>query len=406
MSFDHSLSLLKKVSVIQRLILSLENDNLEEAIETISHSTFTENQLITNFYTIGKVKTKHIPLLCTLLAEISKRSPQFKKLNSTFFTQTLLRPKSKAIPLINYPFIRSLYDSGAISYQQIEHFIKFYKQPKDPEVVSLFQIFNLEIKEKLDNKAYNKLKDKSLTTIIDNYSQYQIALKDELLHEYIMYGYSKDSIEYALKYDDFDILQMKALDEQFNWLGTTEYSYYEPTCLQPLTYLQFAAFFGSVNCFKMIVLNQSLLNNFINLWKYAIIGNNLEIVRMVEKSKDELKPRGILVAIQYFSNDIYHWILQTKFTESQVSKNLIKYYDEAVKSLNAEIIVEFINDGFTINDSMLDKINLLIGDQAVYLLTCNNDDDLSDDLEIFGSSEKESTYSDSLSYSSTEEEYE
>lgn len=156
---------------------------------------------------------------------------------------------------------------------------------------------------------------------------------DELYEMYSMYfqdpnlicktdidGCEHNSLEFALKHDDFDYLQEKSQKNEFNYNQTLYCSQlYHPVIRnQRATMLEIAALFGSVNCFKFLMLNSA---NFRGIVETApIIGGDTEIIRIWDRNR-EIDARHIETAMANRRNNVIEWILQTKpnkFTDEDI----------------------------------------------------------------------------------------
>ena len=386
MTFDDAFNELKTIEVIQRELLELSEDSMDDTANLIANSKLDEKQIRGNVFWIGRVRSKNVSLYCRLLAKIAERSEKFSNLVDNFFTKRLLflkksptditkedEPYKKDENSINRCFIRSLYDNSLISMDRIMKIMSLYCET-DLQYVCLFESFMCELKERMEKREFLNKKDKVLYAEIGQYAKYTIITQENLLHEYISYGYPKNSIEYILKFDEADELPEKTTEPGFSWKKTTEESYFEPSVVPGgISYIQFAAFFGSVKSFKYILLNGVPAYD---AMQYAIYGNNLEIVKICENANDLFTKELVFVAIKNFSNDIYSWLIDDKLEPTVVDEIFIDSYQTAVESLNVDIINRFLNDGFTISTDMLDNFRKLIGDKSLYLLSDKFDADL------------------------------
>ncbi|OHS92770.1 hypothetical protein TRFO_12330 [Tritrichomonas foetus] len=127
-----------------------------------------------------------------------------------------------------------------------------------------------------------------------------------------------DSIETALQRDDVDSLQ------QFSTLPTFKFDMLispsifacSPFIQNSPTMLEYASFFGSIQCFKFLWLNSSasILNRketIESLTKYAIAGGNVQIVRFITSAGGNFRT-SLPIAVQFHRNDLLAWIRENE----------------------------------------------------------------------------------------------
>ncbi|EAX99766.1 hypothetical protein TVAG_367620 [Trichomonas vaginalis G3] len=121
------------------------------------------------------------------------------------------------------------------------------------------------------------------------------------------------TIEYALKHDDIDFLRERSIEGDFSFNQTLYCSQlYHPVIRnQRATLLEAAALFGSLTCFKFLMLNKA---NFRGIVETApIIGGNLEIIRLWDQNR-EIDGQHVETAMRNRRNDVIDWIIDTKST--------------------------------------------------------------------------------------------
>lgn len=97
------------------------------------------------------------------------------------------------------------------------------------------------------------------------------------------------------------------------------------------TYVEYAAFCGSIKCFKFLMLSgasfksKDILNNSIN--SYAIAGGNIEIIRILEQEGVDFS-KSLKFAALFRQSEIFEWLLEAKqaklngFHFSAISNNI------------------------------------------------------------------------------------
>ena len=109
----------------------------------------------------------------------------------------------------------------------------------------------------------------------------------------IEYGYPQSSIEYCLKYDViddisvFDNLYQEARWSPFEWSYKPEY----------LDLLSFEGFFGSIRCFKHLLMKGFEIND--NILSMVICGGCFDLFHLYQRQLS-VTPNLISIATQFF----------------------------------------------------------------------------------------------------------
>ena len=104
----------------------------------------------------------------------------------------------------------------------------------------------------------------------------------KFLDDYIKYGCPKDSVQYALKYDDVELLKtFKKLPGEINDLECPTKSFYS----KPLSPIAYAARMNSVNCVKHLLTNQKNVNTEEIL--EAISSGNMELFTLLSSKEQK-----------------------------------------------------------------------------------------------------------------------
>lgn len=113
--------------------------------------------------------------------------------------------------------------------------------------------------------------------------------------------------------DDVDSLQKQTSNPKFNLsqeyvdISISHKNHDNLSCI--CNALECAAFFGSIKCFKYLILNAKLKTNYVA--SYAIVGGNVEIIRICLQMKFDFK-NCLNIAIKHHKNDIAQWIFENK----------------------------------------------------------------------------------------------
>jgi hypothetical protein len=113
-----------------------------------------------------------------------------------------------------------------------------------------------------------------------------------------------------LKYDKFDELQRLSTIANFDFSATT---FISPCDLPPgktmdkESLLSVSAFYGSVQCFKFLLLNGVTVTS--SVCSSAVKGGELEIIQICEQEKGDFSD-CLQPSVEYLRNDVADWLLQ------------------------------------------------------------------------------------------------
>jgi len=130
---------------------------------------------------------------------------------------------------------------------------------------------------------------------------------NKCIKEVSEYGWEKESIGWMIKYDDEDMLLQKSSSPSFNWKEKIVWSPFEWS-FQPFSkqILAVAAHFGSLKCFKQILLHIDQISQPIFL--SSISGGNNEIIHICSSSIND--SFGIYSAsLQYRRYELFDWLI-------------------------------------------------------------------------------------------------
>jgi len=232
---------------------------------------------------------------------------------------------SKNKPIVQHiriRFLHRLFANGIFSVPEIIQVMNMIR-PTDSPLKSRFKlIFAQVLSDNLDDllnsmpKLYVNIIESAIS---DNWVEFNQVLE---------YGCKFDSVQYALKYDDINMLQKFSANIGFDF-NTEINNVLAPFYLdidRP-TYIQYSAFHGSKQCFKFLYLNNADMKKtivgFKELQDYAIAGGDLEIIRMLE-SFGVLDNVEIKIACDFCHSSILEWVFSMKEIDSEtLNKTLI-----------------------------------------------------------------------------------
>lgn len=388
---------IQNIIELENEIFNLKEKSFELIIELIEklNSTKAVCQLIIN---ACFSRQKLIPIYLKLITQITQNDNSFIEV----FLNTMLDPYVAECKTTNeyvelrkeVEFIlRWLIDHKLIEFDEIiKNGLKFYsfylidflekKNPKIIEIMSeiykdLYQTFfqNLEEIKKNDWEIHKKL-------VQEGMNNYEIAI--------------------AIQNDDKDKLQQIVAQPKYNNVELCKVevpsSVYERCTFidRKQTLIQYSAFFGSINCFKFLIMNDpkfapnnfqvienqdeqnkqdeqdndKKLNpfrndpNYVNLAKYAVASGNPEIIHIIEQKgcsfDDTLK-----FAFDYAHHDIFDWIRMNKYENSK-QLPLSSFLTKCVHQMQISLMIEMLEDGMNPNESKL--ITAAVEEENIILL--------------------------------------
>lgn len=320
-----------EIQDIQNIFLELDLDNLvisqNMLIETHMLETEIGIELLFSTISIASYARPHIhQLLIKIVTFIFENAKEDAK--SIFFRMAVNKIFGRDLSLL--PILADFLDNKIYSAQTV--FDAIY--PNCLHSSFACQIFGPEIFE-VDPIIFQNLNyydsDNNDLGFAFSRPQRLITMSPEMpddnfekFRELRRYGNLKNSIIYAIENDDIDMLQEYASAPDFNFLNEitcSRYSMYY-SVINRSTILGIAAFFGSIKCFKYILLSSDLPNNDSNnnnQWgarksgsniEYcAIAGGNLEIIRTLEQHKRNLV-ESVAAAVAFHHQEVLEWITQ------------------------------------------------------------------------------------------------
>jgi hypothetical protein len=127
--------------------------------------------------------------------------------------------------------------------------------------------------------------------------------------EVIIYGYCRNTIEFACKYDNVDSLVQYFMVPQFNFLQTASISPLDLPFIDEISFqslLSFTAFYAASQCFAVLLVNTNGLCE--DSTSSSIKGGNFQIITAIEHLHGDFASQ-FSVAIFYWRNNIADWIL-------------------------------------------------------------------------------------------------
>ena len=130
----------------------------------------------------------------------------------------------------------------------------------------------------------------------------------------LLEGWEENSLGYTLKHDDIDQLQHLSLLEGFDYNLTID-SNYECSFNHfdgMKTLINIAAFFGSIRCFKYLLMNGADIEA--DMPKLAIMGGSTEIIQIC-RQKNMHFLFGFYAALNFRRYDVFDWLVNNEMDD-------------------------------------------------------------------------------------------
>ena len=263
---------IKKEMEIHELLLQLDNSNLNFVLNKIRHYIIHQDN--------------HLNILYDIMNVFEKREKNFESFINLL--QNLPIDYSKYIHIFrNSIILRYLYAAKLITLEEIQQI-----QPKSvfwPEIYNLKkQDFSVEIQRKYEVLQANNF---------------------EKMKKFYRFGYLKNSINQILFSDNAQKLARISTQHTFDPNDTCFTNWFLGKMPNlKLSYISFAALYGSISCFKQLFLSGAKITN--ETMRCAIKGGNLEIIRICLDNTENLNIQQCLeTALEYERNDIVDYLL-------------------------------------------------------------------------------------------------
>ena len=326
------------LKTIQSIVFNLNEENIEES------TRLTMKLFDANFpFSFNFILSKLIYSSCF---------SQMKDINIYFHFMNSIGKKEEEIKSVHKlidTFIKYILDYGSyVSDYILENMIE--QKIVDSKITSnskSLYFAHYKTKSELDD-----LKDEPFSEqFFENIDTLQ---KDnwKLHKKFVLEGRNPLEIANLIRNDDVEKLQEISSQVDFDFDQAVEPSLYERCSFINqeggyISLIDYAAFFGSVKCFKFLLLNDSEL---INTAKYAVAGGNFEIIHLCEQNH-ALFEGTYKAAIKFHQNDIFRYLYENKIEEI---KDLTKLAKKCILYDNYEIL-SYLEEEMTIDDNVINE---------------------------------------------------
>lgn len=351
----------KKIKRLQKALNSINISNAKKVTNIVESLQFLNSEsdraeLVENLILISGIK----PLSISLLADLTKT------LQTPELIQSILLRVFEPIPetfndmfnkSIEFKFLRRCMDKGIISFDSIRDAMQNF-QKQFPDHKSFYLVFLCWFAPEMDSKMFNQFNSLMTEQIVmkkcpgflkDFSTDFPFLRQNnwKQFKERVKYGHFMNTIAYCLKYDDIDRFGQITSQNNFNFNFFIKPSIYEPSPIlrdgAPL--IHFAAYFGSIQCFKFLLLHQAnlkLKNSNKTLVQYAIAGGNCEIIRICQQNLLEFD-NTLYIAAFFHQKPVFDWIHSIQ--NNDLEQKSVEYgtvLHQAVSGYNVSQIYDLI----------------------------------------------------------------
>ena len=320
MEQDHAFYLARaKVECeIQQMLANISEENFDETVVYFKSLNFYYSYfLIGEIFRFVSLRPKNNVAYARLIKIIEENNPNTVKI----FNKTISK-------MLMHPFVRLLFDLGCFTFSE------------------------MNIDEKYEHFAdvipnyYSFLPDEYKAN--DDLNQFKVT------KEWVYEGYHRNTIEHSIKYDDIDAFQNFTLSDGFDFHAIARkgrFEYFNGALVSPseimstfshlFNYVELAAYYGSLRCFKFLLLNNCELTNcaFMN----AFASGNIELVRLFLQQSFEISEQCGNIACIFFRNEIETWIHELyQFTIIEPS-NIRTVINIADRTILSNLLIPLIN---------------------------------------------------------------
>lgn len=347
---------------LQETLSDLSEDQMEYATLSIINSIYWKSparltQLIQNILKFCNIRSSNIELYVKLCIELSNTPCSYS------FKNYLLEEIIIEFNESSLYFVRCCIKNELFSFNKVKE--KIFKDtinsPNDFATNwKCLCMFSDEIKNYNPN-FFDNLTDLEYCSSHERDFLKHIKKQDwSQFKEKIDIGFNPDLCACAIRKDNVD--ELTSENKTFDYDRRVRPSVYErePTLQNNPTLIQVAAYYGSIKCFKYLLLNRAnlLFTDFANndIMFFAIAGGNIEILRLLEQNKINFSNDGIY-AIKFHRYALFDWLITQKkidlstdstnyINESYLSNNthaLRRCYEEKIFRYSCDIISHLID---------------------------------------------------------------
>lgn len=352
------------VSELQEQLFSITEENIDSVLDYLINSNFFENksrvkQLADNTILAIEYRPNQMAQFAKLLQKllfISDKTLLLKKYLFRPFISTYVKQRFRLCFMHTCLSMEILSDNEI--YESIRNF--YLKYPEEKYSLQLLFAWFAPVIEKFDSVLYEKLmfidKSNEFTDFVNNLHEYR---KDDwaLFKTAVEFGCLPGSIASYLLSDNIDEFQAIAALPDFDInqrIPPFIFEHFKFMRHWP-TLIQFAAFHGSIKCFRYLLENgadhtlQTKDNPSLSLAQFAVAGGNFTIIRLCEEKGCDFKLTG-QTAAEFHRFEVFQWLFDTKnLNLEELYQNTSSIFHLSAKANNMQILLFCIENKCNIN---------------------------------------------------------
>lgn len=363
---------IKKIKKLQNCLNNINISNVYKTKDFIVANGFLDSnegrlEVVNNLINASDIRPLSISMLANLARDLISVEEDL--------LDTILKRVFEPIPetyndmfskSIDLKFLRRCMDKGVFTFEEIKCEMKIFREQYPNHktfLLTFFCWFAPEMDSQMFEEYYSLMNEQIIMKkcpgfLIDFASDFPKLRRNgwKLFRERVKYGHFMDTLPYLIKYDKIETFSMYTNKPKFNIDQNIISSIYEPSKIlregAPLIHL--AAFYGSIHCFKFLLLNGANLqlrtDSNRRLAQYAVAGGNSEIVRICEQKQLDFS-RTLFVATLFHQNKIFNWIKDSRnYPIDERDQGLGTPFHQAVVGYNMKMMYDLIqNEGIDPN---------------------------------------------------------
>ena len=364
------------ICALQSLLMDIFEESIDDTVGDLLASPYvTDDQLVGSFVHYLIIAVFHRPAKVDLLvALINKLFARLDQAKVQLIKETILKmfPEKPASAgawsnaSAQMYFLYKGLVTGMFLPEEIVRMIGNLCTPRDSQlrrvVLHLFAYF-ADVVEEIDRELFdyiwNSLTDELLMQHISGvywrFFERKDALREDNWKLLKQERSGEGDIRTVLANDRVDELRDLASHPSFKFDKRIQPSLYEPVFMESSkpTMIQYAAFYGSVECFRYLLMSGADLsltdNQGETVVHHAVAGGNIEIVRSCEQSGCDFS--GTLeLAVRLYQNEIFDWLHATKFPDlNKVDRRLGSLALNAAKTNNIRMILSAMENDWDVS---------------------------------------------------------
>lgn len=319
-----------KAIEIEKLIFKICKDNMEQLLKLLDSEILKYINVSQMLVKACLIKQNNIELYVELLKELKNNDNRFLNNVFTLFIEKIKRCYQQRCYQfeINY-LLQKLHEASLIDV--IELMNNTYKNFYFAHLLPLDNFYELQYENRHN--------------IINNIDE-DFKKDNWMLHKkFVKEGINPRYIASVIKNDDIEKLQELSAQDDFDFNAKFEFSLYERNSLlnSNPSLIEYSAFYGAINCFKYLLINNAKITN--NIIEFVIAGENLEIFHICEQNDIDFS-KGLEKAIKYHSYAIFNYLIENY---PELLNKRINYEQQCIEYVNMVSLTELIKEGIEPN---------------------------------------------------------